>query len=111
MTDDFVLAFHAVFIVLVELEIVIGEAQKTKPYGGEKHQQHVDVAEVAHQQAWYENGGDDDDSAHCGCAFFLELAFEVEVADNFSDLPFLKTVDDAAAYEDGHEQGEHKGRA
>ncbi len=111
LTHNLIFALHAVFVVLAQLEVVVEETYRAEPHRCEQHEQHVDVGEVAHQQAGYKYGEDDNDTAHCRCAGLCHLAGEVEVADNLANLHFLQAVYHAAAYEDGKQERDHKGGA
>ena len=58
------------FLVLAEnLDVVVHETEESEPYGGDEHQDEVDVAHAAKQQGRNQDGNDDDDAAHGGNAF------------------------------------------
>ena len=104
------LAFHAFFIVMSHLDVVVGKTESTAPDGGNDHEQHVNVVELAQQQARHQDGNDDDDTAHRGSTLLLQLALKPQVAHNLAHLHELKAVDDATAkyYGDEERQDECK---
>ena len=106
---DLELAAHAVLVVTLHLEPVVGKSESSEPYGGQQHQSHVDAAEIAHEQAGHEYGDYYDDASHGGGAFFLHLSFKAEITHDLSDLHQLQAVDDAAAEYHGDKQRQHEG--
>ena len=64
LSYDFVFALQSLFVALENLDEVIHTTEETKPYGGDDHQNQIDVAQSAEQQYRYEDGQDDDDATH-----------------------------------------------
>ena len=111
LADNLEFAAHAVLVVALHLEVVVGEAQSAEPHGGHQHQNHVDVGEVAHQQAGEHRGHYYYDATHGGGAGFLHLPLEVEVAHNLSYLHPLQPVDNLASEHHGDEQRHEQGHS
>ena len=91
--------------MVLELAVVVEEADAAHPGGGHQHQDHVDVGQVAEQQAWDEDAEYYDEAAHGGGADLFHLPFEAEVAHHLADLHSLQAPDDAVAEDQGDEQG------
>ena len=98
------LALHALLVVMGNLDIVVAEAQRAAPQRGNDHEYHVDVAQLAQQQAGHHDGQDDDDASHGGSAFLLHLPLQAQVAHNLAHLHELQAVDNLAAKHDGYKQ-------
>ena len=80
--------------MLLDFDIVIAESESAEPDCGDEHQQHVYIAEVAHKEAWDDDGYDYYDATHSGGAFLLHLSFKSEVTDNLTYLHQLQSVND-----------------
>ena len=110
LTDNLEFAAHAVLVVAGDFKVVVGETETPEPHGGHKHQNHVDVAQVAHQQAGHERRHYDDYAAHSGGACLFHLPLQPEIAHDFAYLHLLQAVDYATAEHHGDEQREQQGR-
>src|SRR5690606_34499961 len=69
-----------------QLEIIINEADYSKPDGADKHQPDVDLTEICKQECRNEYGEDDDDASHCWCTLLALLTCEAEVAHALANL-------------------------
>ena len=94
--------------MLGEFFVVVEEAERTEPQSRHEHQEHVDVRQVAHEQAGHDDGEDYDYTAHGGSAGFLGLALEVEIAHNLTHLHQLQALDNAFSHENRQEHGKDK---
>ncbi len=96
---------HSFLVVLEHFDIVVGEAQRSAPKGAEQEQEHIYIGEVAEEQHSRKDGQDDDDAAHGGGAFLLNLALQAQVADRFANLFALEQGNDFLAHEQGEQHG------
>ncbi len=108
LADKFAAFRHPFLVVFEHLNIVIGKAQSAAPEGAHHKQLHVDVGKVAEQQHTREDGHNDDDAAHRGGPFLLDLSFQAQVAHGLADLQQLQTTDDALPREHGYQHGRHR---
>ncbi len=67
-------------------DIVIQKSDCAEPYRCYYEQLDIDVCQIAKEKDRDEYGCKDNDAAHRRSAFFLQLAFESEVPDGFTDL-------------------------
>ena len=98
------------YFSLISSAAAEGEAQQTQPNRRENHQENVDVAQFAKQEYRDENGGDDDESAHCGGAGFLVLPLQSQVSDAFADLFLFQEFNEIFPEKDGDNQRQHESR-
>ena len=95
LADNFVFSGQTVLVVHLDFLEVIEKSDGTQQDGGDNHQLHVDVRQVAEQEAWNKDGNDDDDTAHRRRPFLAHLSLQAEVAHRLADLQVLQPVDDA----------------
>ena len=102
-------AVRADDLLVLQLEIVVGEAQGAAPEGAHEQQDDIDARQVAEEQDAGEEAQDDDDAAHGGDPL-LELGpVEAQVAGNVADLVALQDADDPLAHEQGEQDRRHRG--
>ena len=77
-------------ILFKHLNVVVNKTQGAKPNGGHKHQQNVNVVQLAEQQGRNQNRGYDYDATHGWRALLLQLTLQTQIAHNLANLLFLK---------------------
>ncbi len=76
-----------------DFQIIVGKTQRTEPHRGHNHKHHVDIAEISKEQTREQDGNDNDDSPHRGCALLFCLTLQPEIAHNLAHLHELQTID------------------
>ena len=96
-------------LLVLDLEIVVGETQGAAPEGAHQQQDDVDARQVAEQQDAGQQAQDDDDAAHRGNALLELGAVKAQVAGDVADLVALQDADDALAHEHREQHRRHRG--
>ena len=104
LADDLEAACESFFVFLEDLDVVVDEADGAQPHRYEQHHLGVDVGQVGKQQRRNQDGREDDEAAHGRGALLVHLAFQPEVAHDFTYLLELQPFDDALAKEDANDQ-------
>ena len=98
LSYDFIFALQSLFVALENLDEVIHSTEETEPYGGDEHQDQIDVAQSAEQQYRYENGQDDDDTTHGRNADLLYAErVDAGIALGLGNLLALEVLDELLA--------------
>ena len=103
LTYNLEFALHALLVVLLDFQVVVGKSERATPDGGHNHQHHIHIVEFTEQQAG------DDDTAHGGGALLLHLTLQAEIAHNLAHLHELEAFDDFFAEHDGDKKRQHQG--
>ena len=109
LSDDLVFPLQAVLVVVFQFPVVVEEAYCSHPESGHKHEDHVDVGQIAEQQARHEDGKDDDHTSHCRGARFFHLPLQPEIPHHLAHLHPLQAVDYVASEYQGYQHREGEG--
>ena len=100
------------FLVLFEhLDVIIQKADQSEPYRADNQQDDVHIVEPCEEQHRQQDCTDDDEAAHGGCAFFLHLPLQTQVADGLADLQPPQVINEAFAINRPHRHGDDQGDA
>ena len=110
LADELPLLAHAFLAVLEHLDVIVGKAQGAAPEGAHQQKLHIDVTEVAEQEHAAQDGQDDDETAHGGGAFLLDLVGQTQVPHGFSNLLGPQPVNDFVACKQRYQHSRHGGR-
>ena len=95
LTDNLVAAFQSFFVLAEYLDIVVHKAQESQPYRGDNHQQQIDVAHTSQQDNGYQDGDNDDDTAHGRNALLLNAKrVDAWIACGLSNVTALHPLDE-----------------
>ena len=108
LSGNFVFTFQSFFVVELELAVIVEETDDSHPEGGHYHQNHIDIPEIAHQQARNQYGEYYYQAAHGGSAGLLHLSLQSEIADGLAYLAALQPVDDHASEDECRQHGQRK---
>ena len=65
LADDFEFAVQPFFVLFEYLDVVVCKSQRAQPDGGDQHQYHIDIVQLAQQQTGDQDCNDNDDTAPC----------------------------------------------
>ena len=106
LSDNFEFAVQTFLVFPEHFDVIIQKSQRAEPYGGYQHQNHVDVMELAQQQAWNEYGHDNDDSSHCRHSHLVDVErINGCVTLRFGDLLPFQHIDEILSEDCRNQQG------
>ena len=98
LTHDLVFAFQSFLVTLEYLDEVVHASQESQPYGGDDHQDEVDVAQTTQQEHRDEDCHDDDDTAHRRDANLLDTEWvDAGITLRLGDLLAFQILDELLA--------------
>ena len=98
LSHNLVLTLQAFLVALENLDEVVHAAQETQPYGGDDHQDEIDVAQTSQQNHRNEDSKDDDDTTHRRHANLLHSKrVDAGIALGLSDLLVFEILDEFLA--------------
>ena len=107
LSHNLIFALQSFFVATENLDVVVEEAQESKPHGSADHEQQIDVAHTAQQQHGYQNTHSDDDTTHRGHTnFLLSEGVNASVAGGLGNLAAFHVFDEAFAEPSRDEQRE-----
>ncbi len=109
MSDNLIFPFQTVFVLAENLDIVIHESQESQPYGGDNHQQQVDITHTTQEQDGNEDRHNDDDTSHRGNPFLLHAkGVDAYVTCRLGDISTFHPLDEPLSKPCGDDQGENQ---
>ena len=106
LPDNLEDAVKALLVALEHLDVVVGKAQGAEPYGGDEHEDHVHIVQLAEQQTGDEDSRQDDDASHRGNAYLLHAeGVDAGIALRLGDLLALQHVDEIFTKHGRYQQG------
>ena len=98
LSHNLVFTLQALLVALENLDEVVHTAQEAEPYGGDDHQDEIDVAQTSQQNHRNEDGKDDDDTTHRRHAYLLHSKrVDAGIALGLSDLLAFEILDEFLA--------------
>ena len=107
LPEHFEFAGHTRFVFFKDLDVVVNETDKSQPECCDEHGDDVDVVQLGQQQCGDDYRRKDEQSSHCGRAFFLFLPFEPQIAHGLSYRLAPDETDEGFAAEKHDEQGQY----
>ena len=109
LPEEFPASGKALFVLLENLDVVVKESQGTEPYGGDNHDEEVNVAEAPEENDRNECGDNDDDSTHGGDAHLAQSeGVDAGIACRLTDMHTAHALDVFFAEPHGNDESEYE---